>query len=104
MTTPTDGHLVRAGTATIRSLGATAGMERLYVDETRLAPGEHATIPPGKLGAERFVFVVSGRGVIRTSEGSVDVAAGDFVGASEPLVIDNPHEETLVYLSGGENS
>jgi uncharacterized cupin superfamily protein len=72
-------------------------------------------VPPGKSSfplhaharEEEFVFVLSGRGVVRLGEARFEVAHGDFVGfpAGGPAhLVHNPYEEDLVYLAGGERT
>lgn len=96
-------HLVRAATGS-RSLSAPTGMARLSAEKVSLPPGESALIPPDSFGPERFIYVLEGTGVLSSGGNSMEVAAGDFVGAAEPLKIDNPFDAVLVYLTGGENS
>jgi mannose-6-phosphate isomerase-like protein (cupin superfamily) len=105
---PDDPHLVRAPDAGVpacaRALAAPTGMARLSVSEAHLAAGQTTTIPPEATGPERFLFVLAGRGKVRGADSEVEVAAGDFLAANEPLEVRNPYRETLVFLSGGENS
>lgn len=105
---PDDPHLVRASDAGARAgaraLGTATGMARLSVSEAHLAAGQTTAIPPEATGPERFLFVLAGRGRVRGADSELEVAAGDFLAANEPLVVRNPYQETLVFLSGGENS
>jgi uncharacterized cupin superfamily protein len=98
------GHLIRAQPGRSRDLGKATGMKRLGVEEVHLEPGDAVAVTSVESGPERFVFVVRGRGTLTSPEGSVVVAAGDFVGAKDPLEVSNPNDEVLVILCGGENS
>ena len=101
--TPDEIHLVRSAEVSgIRSLAPITGMERLHFDEVRLGTGERADL--GSAGAELFVYVIEGRGVAQSADETVDIAAGDFLSASDAVSINNPFAQKLIYVSGGENS
>jgi hypothetical protein len=100
---PDEIHLVRSAEVDgIRSLAPLTDMERLHFSEIRLAAGEGADL--GAPGAELFVYVIGGRGRVQSAGETADIAAGDFLSATDILSISNPFAEKLICISGGENS
>jgi isocitrate dehydrogenase kinase/phosphatase len=98
--------LVRADAgASHRALAALTGMNRIGIDEYRVAPGARFSIAPGLARplAEAFVFVVAGNGVLQANGDSRTVSAGDFLGidaAPEGVSLTNTGSVELVCLFG----
>jgi len=102
-------HLQKAGsehTPGTRDLGAATGMSRLQLHEVCLPPEAESDIISGCARAESFVYVLAGRGVLSSERAQFEVAAGDFVGITEPgsTRMQNPFSEDLVYFSGTKKS
>ena len=89
-----------------RDLGLATGMSRLQLREVCLPPAAESDITSGCARAESFVYVLAGRGVLRSESARFEVAAGDFIGITEPgsTRMHNPFSEDLVYFSGTNKS
>ena len=97
-------HLVRSS-AGVPNLAGAAGLERLSVEGVQVPPG--TTYPLSATG-ETFVYVLVGRGLAHGQGETLNIAEGDFLSATlkrgESLSLENPNEETLVVLAGGESA
>ena len=90
-----------------RTLGIAAGLERLGVHLVRLPPGRESTEHHYHDADEEFLYVLSGRGIARIGDDSFDIGPGDFMGFPAPSPahsLENPFDEDLVYLMGGERN
>jgi uncharacterized cupin superfamily protein len=87
------------------SLGDAAGLKRVGLHYTVVAPGDVSTeLHRHHLGDE-FVFVLSGSGVVELDGETVPIAAGDFIGlpARGPAhCLRNTGSAELVFLVGGD--
>jgi isocitrate dehydrogenase kinase/phosphatase len=98
--------LVRADAgAAHRALAAMTGMDRIGVDEYRVAPGASRSIEPDakRRHTEAFVFLVAGAGVLHANGDTHAVSAGDFLGigvAPGAVSLTNTGSVELVCLFG----
>ena len=90
-----------------RNLGDRAGLGRIGVHLVRLEPGRESTQHHFHDADEEFIYVLSGRGVAHIGDARYDVGPGDFMGFPTPSPahsLENPYQEDLLYLMGGERN
>ena len=95
------------GVRHMRTLGLTAGLNRLGVHLIRLTSGHVSTQQHWHDADEEFIYILSGRGVAWLDAARVPIRAGDFLGFGAPSAahaLENPFAEDLVYLVGGERN
>lgn len=85
-----------------KALTVPAGGERLGCSLYEVPPGRKAWPYHYHLGNEEAIFVLAGRGALRTASGEIDLAAGDYVtfppGEGGGHQISNPSQAPLRYL------
>jgi uncharacterized cupin superfamily protein len=90
-----------------RNLGDRTGLSRLGVHLVRLAPGRASTEHHFHDADEEFIYVLAGRGVAHIGDARYEVGPGDFMGFPAPSPahsLENPFEEDLLYIMGGERN
>jgi len=90
-----------------RTLGVAAGLARIGVHLIRLEPGRSSTEHHCHDADEEFIYILSGKAVARIGEERVAVGPGDFMGFPAPSPahsLENPFDEDLLYLMGGEHN
>ena len=90
-----------------RSLSDAVGMQRIGIHLVRLPPGRDSTEFHYHDSDEEFLYVLSGRGIAEIGDERLEVGRGDFMGfgaPSQPHSMNNPFDEDLVYLMGGERN
>lgn len=81
------------------------GLSHVGVSMARVPPGKESFALHAHSVQEEWIFVLSGRGVVRMEGGDVAVESGDFVGFppdGPAHVVVNPSDQDLVYLQGGD--
>ena len=87
-------------------LSTLVGLSRTGVSLIRIPTGKESFVYHSHHREERWIYVISGRGVAEIDDEEFEVATGDFMGFPAPSVghhLRNPYDEDLVYLVGGEN-
>jgi uncharacterized cupin superfamily protein len=90
-----------------RTLGVAAGLAGMGVHLVRLEPGRASTQHHWHDADEEFIYVLGGRGVACLGDARVEVGPGDFMGFAAPSAghsLENPFDEDLLYLVGGERN
>lgn len=90
-----------------RTLGIAAGLTGVGVHLVRLEPGRASTQHHWHDADEEFVYVLRGRGIACLGDERVEVGPGDFMGFAAPSAahsLENPFDEDLLYLVGGEQN
>ncbi len=90
-----------------RSLSDAVGMQRIGIHLVRLPPGRESTELHYHDSDEEFLYILSGRGIAEIGDERFEVGPGDFMGfeaQSKPHAMNNPFDEDLVYLMGGERN
>ena len=90
-----------------RTLGTHVGLSRIGIHLVRLKPGRHSTQQHYHDADEEFIYILSGRGLAHIGDERHEVGPGDFMGFPAPSPahsLENPFEEDLVYLMGGERN
>jgi uncharacterized cupin superfamily protein len=93
------------GEVALTALSRPAGLERVAVLLSRLAPGKESYVHHVHLHDEEWMFVLSGRGVVEVGDGEVEIGPGDFLGFPARGPAHNTRSaagEDLVYVSGGD--
>lgn len=83
-----------------------AGLKRTGVSLVRVAPGKESFAYHLHHREEEWIYIISGRGVVRIDGAEYELAPGDFVAFPAPSVahnLSNPFGTELVYMMGGEN-
>jgi len=91
--------------AHLRQLSEPTGMSRVVVTLARVPAGKESFAYHRHLGAEEFLYILSGRGMAEIEDKVIEVGPGDFLGFAAPSPghhLTNPFDEDLVYLMGGE--
>ncbi len=90
-----------------RALSDAVGMKRIGIHLVRLPPGRDSTEFHYHDSDEEFLYILSGRGIAEIGDEHFEVGPGDFMGfeaPSQPHSMNNPFDEDLVYLMGGERN
>lgn len=91
-----------------RALGAVFGLTNFGVNLTQLAPGAVSALRHAHTRQDEFVYVLSGRPVLRTDVGDTllvpGMCAGFKAGTGDAHQLLNPTDETVVYLEIGDRS
>ena len=90
-----------------RALSDLTDLKRLGVHLVRLEQGYSSSEFHFHDGTEEFVYILSGRGIAEIGDERCAVEAGDFMGFTAPSAphnLENPFDEDLVYLVGGERA
>jgi uncharacterized cupin superfamily protein len=87
-------------------LSGLGGLERTGVSIARLAPGRASFAYHMHHREEEWIYIISGRALARIDGEEYVLEAGDFVAFPTPSVahnLENPFDEDVVYLMGGEH-
>lgn len=90
-----------------RSLSTRVGLNRIGIHLVCLQPGRDSTQQHYHDADEEFIYILSGRGLAHIGDERHEVGPGDFMGFPAPSAahsLENPFEEDLVYLMGGERN
>jgi len=90
-----------------RTLGTHVGLSRIGIHLVHLEPGRDSTQQHYHDADEEFIYILSGRGLAHIGDERHEVGPGDFMGFPAPSPahsLENPFEEDLVYLMGGERN
>jgi uncharacterized cupin superfamily protein len=90
-----------------RTLGTRVGLNRIGIHLVRLQPGRDSTQQHYHDADEEFIYILSGRGLAHIGNERHEVGPGDFMGFPAPSPahgLENPFDEDLVYLMGGERN
>ncbi len=90
-----------------RTLGTQVGLSRIGIHLVRLQPGRDSTQQHFHDSDEEFIYILSGRGMAHIGDERHEVGPGDFMGFPAPSPahgLENPFDEDLVYLMGGERN
>ena len=90
-----------------RALGDELGLERIGIHLVRLASGGESTQHHYHESDEEFIYILSGHGIAEIGDETIEVGPGDFMGfaaPSPPHSLNNPNDDDLVYLMGGERN
>lgn len=88
-------------------LGHASGLTTLGVRLVTIRKGHESTEFHRHLNDEEFVYILSGRGIARVGERSIEVQAGDYLGYRKngpAHSLSNPHDDDLIYLMAGTRS
>jgi len=83
-----------------------AGLTRTGVSLVHIPPGKESFTYHLHHREEEWIYILSGRAMVRIDDRDYPLEAGDFVAFPTPSVahnLANPHDEELVYLMGGES-
>ena len=88
-----------------RQLDRLTGLERIRIREIHLSRGDADVVRHAGAREDAFVYVLSGRGVLKSGPERADCGAGDFVAVTDappdvPLVLENTGPEPLICLAG----
>jgi uncharacterized cupin superfamily protein len=89
----------------LKLLGDAVGLQRMGVHLATVKKGREPNIYHAHHCEEEFFYILSGRGVATIDGKRYEVGPGDFMAfptPSVPHILNNPHDEDLVYLVGGE--
>lgn len=90
-----------------RALSDSLGLEHIGVHLVRLESGRDSTQFHFHHRDEEFIYILSGRGIAQLGDAEREVGPGDFMAftrQSVPHNLNNPFEEDLIYLMGGNRS
>lgn len=88
-----------------RTLGIAAGLAGIGLHLIRLEPGRASTQHHWHDADEEFIYILQGRAVACLGDRRIEVGPGDFMGFAAPSAahsLENPFEQDLLYLVGGE--
>ncbi|MBX3705887.1 MAG: cupin domain-containing protein [Pseudomonadales bacterium] len=90
-----------------RTLGVAAGLAGIGLHRIRLAPGSESTQHHWHDADEEFIYILAGRAIACIGTERFEVGPGDFMGFGAPSPahsLENPFDEDLHYLVGGERN
>lgn len=88
-------------------LSKLGGLEKSGVSIARVPPGKDSFVYHRHHREEEWVYILSGRAMMRIDGETYEMAAGDFVAFPAPSVahnLSNPYDEDVVYLMGGTHT
>lgn len=87
-----------------KSLTDLLGLEHIGVHLVRIESGHDSTTFHLHHYDEEFLYILSGRGIAQIGDEEIEVGAGDFMGFAQLSLahsLNNPFDDDLVYLMGG---